>query len=76
MLLVANRIRREGRHARREWPISFATLGRGTPLGKACMVSRWRRPLGTWCGPAVMSACLMTAITCRQAVVRDKDHKG
>ena len=76
VLLVTNRVRREGRHARREWPISFAILGRGTRIGKACLVSLWHRPLGTWCGPAVMSACLMTAITCRQVVVWDQDHKG
>ena len=51
VLLVANRVRREGRHARREWPISFATLGRGTPIGKACLVSLWRRPLGHGADP-------------------------
>ena len=60
--------------ARREWPIRFDTICRETPFCKACMVAPWRTPLGTRWGHAVMSACVMTATTRCQAVVRDQDH--
>jgi hypothetical protein len=76
LLLLTDSVRRESRHTRGEWSISCETLGRGTPICTACMVSPWRRPLGTRWGPTVMSACVMTATTRRQAVVRDQDHNG
>jgi hypothetical protein len=45
--LLADSVRRESCHTRREWPISCETLGRGTLFCTACMVSPWHRPLGT-----------------------------
>ena len=48
----------------------------GTPLEIACTPKPWRRPLGLRCGPAGMSAAVITAVTCRHAVIRLHGQSG
>src|SRR4029453_2172883 len=58
------------------WPIHFDTIFSGTPFDNAWMAKPWRKPFGQRWGPSGMSAALMTAHTCRQAVTRDHGQSG